>query len=60
MATTTNPTGIKLTSTISPPPPDIVIAQASTPLHVEAIAEMLGLEAGEYDLYGPHQAKVRV
>jgi len=64
MATTTTaapPTGVKLApgSILSPPPADITIAQAATPLHIDEIAAMMGLETGEWDLYGPHQAKVR-
>lgn len=43
----------------SPVPSDIEIAQSVTPLHISLIAEALGLEAGEIDLYGAHKAKVR-
>lgn len=43
----------------SPVPSDIEIAQSVIPLHISLIAEALGLEAGEIDLYGAHKAKVR-
>lgn len=42
----------------SPVPSDIEIAQSVIPLHISLIAEALGLEAGEIDLYGAHKAKV--
>ena len=42
----------------SPVPKDIEIAQSTEPLHISKIAEDLGLKTDEYDLYGPHKAKV--
>jgi hypothetical protein len=41
-----------------PVPEDIEIAQSIEPLHISKIAEKLGLNADEYDLYGIHKAKV--
>lgn len=58
--TTTRLTGIKLASVISPPPADIVIAQAATLQPIAEVAKMMGLEEGDFDPYGAHQGKVRV
>lgn len=46
---------------VTPTPPDIVIAQSIKPKHISQIAEgKLGLMPDEYELYGPHKAKVRL
>lgn len=42
----------------SPVPSDIEIAQSVVPQHISIIAEALGLEASEIDLYGTTKAKV--
>eukprot|EP00983_Pelagomonas_calceolata_P106005 1159187-Pelagomonas_calceolata.AAC.1 len=42
----------------SPVPSDIAIAQSIAPKHISKIAEQLGLQADEYDLYGATKAKV--
>ncbi|MEW5298569.1 MAG: hypothetical protein WDW36_001677 [Sanguina aurantia] len=44
----------------SPVPSDIEIAQSVVPQHISIIAEALGLEASEIDLYGTTKAKVRL
>uniref|UniRef100_A0A7S3VLD1 Formate--tetrahydrofolate ligase n=1 Tax=Dunaliella tertiolecta TaxID=3047 RepID=A0A7S3VLD1_DUNTE len=44
----------------SPVPSDIAIAQSIAPKHISKIAEQLGLQADEYDLYGATKAKVKL
>ena len=38
-------------------PPDFVIAQRATLSHIDNVAKKVGLQEGEYDLYGQHKAK---
>jgi hypothetical protein len=42
----------------SPVPSDIDIAQSVSPHHISKIAEQMGLQTSEFDLYGTHKAKV--
>lgn len=42
----------------NPVPSDIEVSQSITPLHIEKIAEQLGLQADEYDFYGKLKAKL--
>ena len=42
----------------SPVPSDIVIAQATKPIHIAEVAHSIGLSPDEYDLYGTTKAKV--
>ncbi len=41
-----------------PVPSDIDIAQSVEPVHIAKIADKLGLQQEEYELYGIHKAKV--
>lgn len=41
-----------------PVPSDIEIAQSVEPVHIAKIADKLGLQQDEYELYGIHKAKV--
>ncbi|GIL68174.1 hypothetical protein Vafri_21431, partial [Volvox africanus] len=43
-----------------PVPSDIEIAQSVEPVHISKIAEAVGLQPDEYDLYGTHKAKVKL
>lgn len=43
-----------------PVPSDIEIAQSVEPVHIAKIADKLGLQQDEYELYGIHKAKVKL
>lgn len=43
-----------------PVPSDIVIAQATKPIHIAEVAKSIGLEPDAYDLYGTTKAKASV
>jgi hypothetical protein len=43
-----------------PVPSDIDISQSVAPYHISKIAEDIGLQAEEVDLYGPNKAKVHL
>jgi len=57
MARKFSPTPLKLRT---PVPSDIEIAQEGTLKPILQIAEELGIEAGELELYGPHKAKIKL
>lgn len=42
----------------NPVPSDIEVSQSITPVHIGKVAEALGLQPDEYDLYGKSKAKV--
>ncbi len=45
---------------VLPVPSDIEIAQAATLKPITTIAEELGVQAEELELFGPHKAKVKL
>jgi len=48
----------QLSALISPTPSDIDIAQSIDPVHIKHIAEYIGLNEDDYELYGRYKAKV--
>ena len=57
MARKFSPTQIKL---LNPVPSDIDIAQAGTLKPIHVVAEELGIEENELELFGPYKAKVKL
>ena len=57
MARKFTPTPIKL---LNPVPSDIDVAQAGTLKPIMQVAEELGLQENELELYGPYKAKIKL